>query len=69
MVVNPYFEAAAAFTVIEDEVALRDPSLAVRVLEPEVFRVIVKFPTPLVRVADAGRVADGSDEVSETVPL
>ena len=61
-------EADAGFTVTPDEVTEREPSDAVRVREPAVLSVIEKDPTPLVSIADAGRVAFESLEVIATVP-
>jgi hypothetical protein len=52
--------------VIAEEVTVRDPPVAVMVLEPAVFKVTEKVPTPEVRVADAGSVALESEEVMET---
>ena len=65
-VVNPYLETAPAVTLMEAEVIVRVPAVAVSVLVPEVFRVAVKVPTPFVRVAEAGRVAEASLEVMVT---
>jgi hypothetical protein len=50
-------------TETEPDVTERDPLEAVRVLEPAVFRVIVKDPIPLASEAAAGRSADPSLEV------
>jgi hypothetical protein len=55
--------------VMAEEVAERLPSDAVRVLDPAVFKVIEKVPTPFTSVAEAGRVATESDEVIATVPV
>ncbi|NBU72696.1 MAG: hypothetical protein EBS53_14850 [Bacteroidetes bacterium] len=51
------------------EVLESEESEAVRVCEPEVLRAMEKVPTPLVRAAEGGRLAAGSLEVMETVPL
>jgi hypothetical protein len=52
-----------------EEVAERDPSDAVRVLDPAVLRVSEKVPTPFKRLAEAGRVAAESEDVIATVPV
>jgi hypothetical protein len=61
--------AAAEFTVMAEELTLREPELAVMVWEPTVLRVALKVAVPFVKVAAAGRVAFGSDEVNPTEPL
>jgi vacuolar-type H+-ATPase subunit B/Vma2 len=53
--------------VIAEEVTVRDPPVAVMVLEPAVLSVMLKVPTPEVRLAAAGRVAAESEEVMVTV--
>ena len=45
-----------------------EPSLAVRVFEPEVLRVSAKEPTPFVSVAEVGKTAAPSLEAMATVP-
>jgi hypothetical protein len=54
--------------VIPAEVLEINPSLAVKVLDPAVFRFRAKDPTPFVRVAGAGRTAAPSEEVMVTAP-
>ena len=68
-VVKTSWVAADADTAILPEVTLRVPSEADKVLVPAEFKVIWKEPTPLVRVAGDGRFADGSEEVTEMVPV
>ena len=51
----------------EDEV-IKVPLLAVKVVEPAVFKVTENDPTPLTRVAAAGIEAMPSDEAIATVP-
>jgi hypothetical protein len=53
--------------VIAEEVMESPPPVAVMVLEPAVLSVMLKVPTPEVRVAAAGRVAAESEELMETV--
>ena len=45
-----------------------EPSLAVRVFEPEVLRATAKGPEPFVSVAEVGSTAAESLEVMATVP-
>ncbi len=59
--------APDGLTVMAFEVALRVPSPTVSVLDPEVFSVMVKLPTPLMRELAAGKVARASVEVKFTV--
>ena len=53
--------------MIAEEVTVRDPPVAVMVLEPAVLSVMLKVPTPEVRVVAEGRLAAESEEVIETV--
>ena len=68
-VVKTSWVAVDAVTAMLLEEMLSVPSVAERVLLPAVFKVIWKEPTPLVRVAGDGRFADGSEEVTEMVPV
>ncbi len=62
-------EYTPGFTVMESEVMVNPPSVARKVWMPEVFKVVLKEPTPFVRVAGDGTVASGSEEVMVTTPL
>jgi hypothetical protein len=59
---------AGAETAMVAEVTDLVPSVTVKVLFPEVFKVIEKVPTPLLRAVAVGRTAAVSVEVNETVP-
>ena len=50
------------------EATERVPSDAVMILDPAIFKEMLKVPTPLTRVAEAGSPALGSLEVMTTVP-
>ena len=56
-------ETGPAFTVIPDEVTVREPLVTVTFFVPLVLRATVTYPTPLVMVAE-GRVAWESFEVN-----
>ena len=66
--VNTRLATGAEETETAEEVTERVPSDAVRVWEPEVFRVIGKVPFPLVREVAGGRIDWESLEVMETDP-
>ncbi len=56
--------------MIAPEVTVSPPDeLAVSVLLPAVFSVIAKLPTPAVRDAEGGSVAEASLDETLTVPL
>lgn len=61
--------AAAGLTVIDTGVLVRLPLLADRVWVPAVFRVALKVPVPLFRVALVGNTACPSLLVNRTTPL
>jgi len=61
--------AFEALTVMAVEVALRAPSVAVKVLLPAVLKVRLKVPTPFTSVLATGKTAFASVEVKLTVPV
>ena len=60
--------APAEATVMAEDVAEMLPSVAVRERVPFDFRLILKVPAPLLRVAEFGISAKGSLDVMLTVP-
>jgi hypothetical protein len=66
--VNTSEVAVPGLTVIEFEVTVNVPSLAVIVFEPAVFKVIVNDFVPPVSVDEDGKIAAPSLDVIATVP-